>query len=67
MNQRIRRVSELLDGVGGWNTPLIHETFDPIDADVIVKIKPSRHGSVDVIVWQPEKSGLFTVKSAYGV
>jgi hypothetical protein len=39
--------------------------FYPIDADVILKLKPSRRLEEDVLAWQPEKSGSFSVRSAY--
>jgi hypothetical protein len=39
--------------------------FYPIDADVILKLKPSRRLEEDVLAWQPEKSGTFSVRSAY--
>jgi hypothetical protein len=55
----------LLDGQGGCNIDLFHATFIPIDVEAVLKIKPSRHGLEDVLAWQPERSGIFTVKSAY--
>jgi hypothetical protein len=64
---RIRRVAELLDEHGHWKTDLVQSIFLPIDADVILKIKTSRRRDEDIIGWQPEKSGLFIVKSAYNL
>jgi hypothetical protein len=29
------------------------------------KIKPSRRGFADALAWQPESSGIFTIRSAY--
>jgi hypothetical protein len=39
--------------------------FDPEDMAEIVKIKTSSRNDADFITWQPEKRGLFSVKSAY--
>jgi ribonuclease HI len=64
-NRRFRRVSELLDGQGNWKTQLVYATFHPIDAEQILKIKPSRIGQSDVMAWQLERSGVFSVRSAY--
>jgi hypothetical protein len=64
-NSRIRRVSELLDTHGNWNTDWVRSTFYPIDSELILKIKPSRRGDDDVLAWQLEKSGIFSVRSAY--
>jgi hypothetical protein len=64
-NCRIRRVSELLDDQMRWKEDLVRNTFQQIDADIILKIKPSRRQANDVLAWQPEKSGSFSVRSAY--
>jgi ribonuclease HI len=64
-NRRIRRVSELLDDQRNWKVDKIREIFSPIDADAILTIKPSRCGDNDVLAWQPESSGVFTVRSPY--
>jgi ribonuclease HI len=64
-NSRIRRVSELLDSHGNWHAARVRSTFLPIDSELILKIKPSRRGDDDVLAWQPEKSGIFSVRSAY--
>jgi ribonuclease HI len=45
--------------------PLTIITFWPIDANEIFKIKTSSRLDEDIIAWQPEKSGQFTVRSAY--
>ena len=64
-NCRVRRVSELIDEAGQWKAELIRETFLPIDVDIILKLKPSRRLEDDVLAWQPESSGIFSVRSAY--
>jgi hypothetical protein len=65
-NNRIR-VSELIDAHGKWNIEKIYDTFYPIDVDAILRIKPSLRGFDDILAWQPERSGIFTVKSAYNL
>jgi ribonuclease HI len=62
---RLRRVSELLDAQGNWNEALVRETFYQVDSDIIMKIKPSQRLGDDILAWQPEKSGHFSVRSAY--
>jgi hypothetical protein len=61
---RLKWVSELLDEQGMWKTELVRHIFYPIDADVILGIKPARQFD-DILAWQLEKSGIFSVKSAY--
>jgi hypothetical protein len=56
--------SELLDGQGSWKEALVRTIFLPIDADAILKIKPSKRLDADILAWQPEKNGIFTVRSA---
>jgi hypothetical protein len=64
-DRRIRRVSDLLDNHGLWKEELVRSKFLPIDAEAILGIRPSRRLDEDIIAWQPEKSGIFTVRSAY--
>jgi hypothetical protein len=61
----LRRVSQLLEDHGNWDTALVGHYFRPIDADLILKIKTSRRLEEDVLAWQLEKSGQFSVRSAY--
>jgi hypothetical protein len=58
-------VSELLDELGNWKEILVRSTFHHVDADLILKIKPSRRASEDIIAWHLESSGSFSVRSAY--
>jgi hypothetical protein len=44
---------------------LVRSLFVPVDAEAILRIKPSRRLDYDVLAWQPEPSGIFTVRSAY--
>jgi ribonuclease HI len=66
-NCRIRWVSELLDNQGNWKEEMIRTCFLPIDADLILRIKPSRRFDGDVVACQPEQSGIFSVRSAYKI
>jgi hypothetical protein len=54
-----------MDDLGNWKENLIWSLFSPIDAEAILKIKPSRRREADVLAWQPEPSGVFSVSSAY--
>jgi hypothetical protein len=75
---RLKRVSELLNDDGQWNVDLVQSTFSPVDAsDIlwirtsmrdasdILWIRTSMRGADDVWAWQPDKLGLFSVRSAY--
>jgi hypothetical protein len=64
-NHRIRQVAELLDDQGQWKSHLVRNYFLPIDATMILTIKPSKRLDEDIIAWQPESSGVFTVQSDY--
>lgn len=44
---------------------LLQRHFLPADVEHIVKIQVSSRLGEDVIAWQPEKSGVFSVRSAY--
>ena len=48
-NQCLRRVSDLIDKHVNWKTDLIRQTFLPVDAELILKIK--RGGVYCVRVW----------------
>lgn len=62
---RLRWVSQLLDGNGAWNHELVTQLFLPVDCEAILSIKASPRLGPDFIAWQPERLGIFTVKSAY--
>jgi len=57
-------VSELMTENGDWNTELIKNTFLSIDADAILRQPRGRIGQ-DFWAWSPEKSGIYSVRSAY--
>ncbi|XP_073351694.1 uncharacterized protein [Aegilops tauschii subsp. strangulata] len=62
---RLRRVSDLLGANGAWKVDVLRQYFLPIDVDTITSIKTSPRASDDVLAWAPEKSGVFSVRSAY--
>jgi hypothetical protein len=62
----LSRVAELSDGNDKrWNEDLIRQSFITIDAEEILKIKPSRTMDEDVLAWAPDKSGIYSVRYAY--
>ena len=48
-----------------WRKDLIHKYFWPYDAEQILAIKLPLSRTEDFIAWQHEKSGVYSVKSAY--
>ena len=44
---------------------VIHDTFLPVDAEEIAKIRTSPRMGEDLLAWGPERNGCFTVRSAY--
>ena len=59
-------MSELfLIGSRSWDENLIRHLFYIHDAEEILKLRILRVGEGDIIAWHHEKSGLFSVKSAY--
>lgn len=58
-NKRIHKVSELIADNGTWKVDVVRNFFYPIGADAILKIGLSRRLA--------EKSGMFSVRSAYRV
>jgi hypothetical protein len=63
---RVRWVSKLFDNKHReWNHRLVRNIFLPVDADAILKIRIPTIEISDQFAWHFEKSGLFSVKSAY--
>ena len=63
---RLRWVNQLiLPDSREWNTDLIRQIFHSFDADEICKIRIPAREVEDCIAWHYEKTGVFTVKSAY--
>ena len=63
---QVKGVSELLDINGNWDVAAVRQWF-PLDADVILKIKNSVRNEDDFIAWAGEKTGIFSVRSAYRI
>ena len=64
-NCRHNWVADFLDESGAWNMQMLRQYFWDMDIREIVKIRTSSRRGQDFLAWFPEKSGLFTVKSAY--
>jgi hypothetical protein len=63
---RLRRVSQLTRrGSNEWDEGTLRRYFFPWDVEDILKIKLPANKRSDWVVWQYEKSGLFSVRSAY--
>jgi len=62
--QLVSRVGELLSENGQWDEALIRQIFFPIDAEAILRT-PVRPNHEDFWAWEPEKFGMYSVKSAY--
>jgi hypothetical protein len=61
-----RHVSELIDQTSfSWDQQLLQQIFTPIDVEVITNIPLSTRRQEDFWAWHYEKSGLFSVGSAY--
>jgi hypothetical protein len=62
---RLKWVSELISLNGTWDIKKIRQYFLPVDVVEIQKIKLSPRLDEDFVAWAPEKSGIFSVRSAY--
>jgi hypothetical protein len=63
---RLRWVSQLMiTGRREWDTHMIRTCMYPHDADEVLKIRLSERIPDDFVVWHYERSGMFSVKSAY--
>ncbi|KAK3228205.1 hypothetical protein Dsin_008067 [Dipteronia sinensis] len=60
-------VSDLIDSPGKWNEPLIKRYFLLEEAELILSIPLSVHPKRDSVLWNFDRKGSFTVKSAYRV
>lgn len=65
MPPHITKVHDLISPSGGWNNALISTLFSAEDATAIAAIPLPSHEATDRIVWHLEKSGIFSVKTAY--
>lgn len=65
---RLRWVSDLLDTIGrDWDFDRLAHIFCLADIEAIAKIKLPSRPFDDFLAWSGEKSGLFTVRSAYNL
>lgn len=63
---RLRWVSQLLkQGEKSWDVDLIKHVCHPLDVEEILKINLSPYQDEDFLAWHYEKSGIFSVRSAY--
>lgn len=62
--QPISMVSDLISPTGQWREDIIRQQFIPVDANAILSI-PVRGRSDDLWAWEPEKHGVYSVRSAY--
>jgi hypothetical protein len=62
----INRVSKLIDAESGtWKVDLVRSNFIATEADAILNIPLRRGGGDDFWAWSLEKTGIYSVKSAY--
>ena len=65
-NANIPYVADLIDAeTGSWKIELVRQNFTAPEADAILNIPLSVGGGADSWAWAAEKSGNYTVKSAY--
>lgn len=65
-NTTVQHVDELfVPDTRLWDEGFVQQTFIPIDAEEILKIRPGLRMEEDTIAWHHEKFGLCTVRSAY--
>lgn len=61
----VTTVNELISPIDGrWDEQLIRDIFWEIDAERILKI-PLHNGREDLVAWHFNRSGIFSVRSAY--
>lgn len=67
-NSTLTKVSELINPTTNvWDADLINDIFWPVDAQRILQISIARAGVDDFVAWHYNKSGVFSVRSAYHV
>jgi hypothetical protein len=65
-NSRLRRVKQLLlPQSNQWNEEVVKRVCFPRDADWILNLKLPKEKCDDFFAWHYEKTGIFSVKSAY--
>jgi hypothetical protein len=64
--EAINLVAELIDhDIGSWKIDMVRNNFIAPDADAILNIPLRRAGGEDSCAWSLEKSGVYSIKSAY--
>lgn len=61
---QVNVAADLLTPSGGWNVELIKQTFIPVGVQAIL-CTPVRGMGDDSWAWEPERHGLYSVRSAY--
>lgn len=64
VDQVVERVADLITEDGQWDETIIKASFLDIDERAIVR-QPLNSQGQDFWAWEPERSGIYTVKSAY--
>lgn len=60
------RVSDLyIPGTRVWDEQQVKKSFIALDAQEVLKIKPSERLQEDVLAWAYERHGIYSVRSAY--
>jgi hypothetical protein len=50
---------------GEWDEEIVRETLCPLDADAALRLPRARNGGDDLWAWNEERTGIYTVRSAY--
>lgn len=66
-NCRLKWVSDLIGQDGTWDVAQIRRCFLNIDIELILSICLSPRQEEDFLAWHPDKSGRFSVRSAYNL
>jgi hypothetical protein len=64
VDPQVQAVAELLTPSGAWNEDLIKQVFIDVDVHAILRT-PIRGVGADTWAWEPERHGMYTVRSAY--
>jgi len=54
-----------IPGTRNWDESVVRESFMMLDANEVLKIRPSVRATEDVLAWAFEKKGFYSVRSAY--
>jgi hypothetical protein len=56
-----------IPGTRNWDEKEVRKSFMAIEANEVLKVKPSSRSHEDVLAWALEKNGFYSVCSAYRV